>query len=78
MPGTLHRAGGFTLVELLVATALAAALLTATGAIVANTLGSADVATERNRLQRDARFAMERMVRTGVETVRRRPRLFRP
>ncbi len=61
---SFKRARGFTLVELLVATALAAALLTATGAIVANTLGSADVAAERNRLQRDARFAMERMVRT--------------
>ncbi|MDJ0917709.1 MAG: prepilin-type N-terminal cleavage/methylation domain-containing protein [Woeseiaceae bacterium] len=55
---------GFTLLELLVATALAATLLTATGAIVANALGSADVAAERNELQRDARFAMDRMVRT--------------
>ncbi len=60
----LNKARGFSLVELLIATALAAALLTATGAIVANTLGSAELAAERNRLQGDARFAMERMVRT--------------
>ena len=58
------NARGFTLLELLVATALAATLLTATGAIVANALGNADVAAERSQLQRDARFAMERMVRT--------------
>ena len=55
---------GFTLVELLVSLALAALLLAAMSGLVRNTLGTDEIVAERNELQRDARFALERMVRT--------------
>ena len=55
---------GFTLIELLIAVALSALLLTAMSGLVSNTLGSDEIVVEQNLLQRDARFAMERMVRT--------------
>ena len=53
---------GFTLIELLVAITLAALLLTATTGIIKNALGTDAIVAERNLLQREARFAMERMV----------------
>lgn len=59
---------GFTLIELLIALALAALLLTATTGLVNNALGTEEIVAERNRLQRDARFAMQRMTRTVNET----------
>jgi len=54
----------FTLIELLVAIVLASLLLAATNGIVSNVLGTDELVEERIRLQRDASFAMERMVRT--------------
>lgn len=53
---------GFTLIELLIAVTLATLLLVATSGMVSNALGTDDVVAERNELQRDARFAMQRMV----------------
>lgn len=58
------RQSAFTLTELLVAITLAALLLAATSGIVSNALGTDELVEERNRLQRDASFALERMVRT--------------
>ena len=55
---------GFTLIELLIAASLAALLLAATSGLISNALGTDEVITERNELQRDARFAMDRIVRT--------------
>ena len=54
---------GFTLMELLIAVSLSALLLTAMSGLIGNSLGSEEMVLERNDLQRDARFAMERMVR---------------
>ncbi len=56
------RQAGFTLLEMLVALTLAALLLTATTGIVRNAFGTAEFAEERNKLARDARFALRRMV----------------
>lgn len=58
------RQSAFTLTELLVAITLASLLLAATSGIVSNALGTNELVEERNRLQRDASFALERIVRT--------------
>lgn len=63
MSGATRPIRGFTLIELLVALALAALLLTAMSGLVSNALGTDELVAERNELQRDARFALERMVR---------------
>ena len=55
---------GFTLIELLIAMALAGLVLAAMSGLVNNVLGTEEVTTERNQLQRDARFAMDRIVKT--------------
>ena len=65
---------GFTLIELLIALAISGLLLAAMSGLVSNTLGSDEIVIERNVLQRDARFAMERMVRV----VGHSPRLLLP
>ena len=59
----LRRQFAFTLVELLTALALAALILTATTGLVNNVLSTDQVVAERNRLQSEAKFAMDRMVR---------------
>ena len=59
---------GFTLLELLVALALAGLLLAAISGLVSNTIGSETVAVERNQLQKDARFAVQRMTRAVAES----------
>ncbi len=56
---------GFTLIELLIATALAGLILTAMSGLVSNVLGTEEVVTERNQLQQDARFAMQRIAKTA-------------
>ncbi len=56
------RTRGFTLIELLVAVVLAALILLATSGLVRNVMGSDELVSERNLLQQDARFAMQRMV----------------
>jgi len=58
----------FTLIELLIAIVLASLLLAATSGIVSNALGTDELVEERNRLQRDASFALERIVRTVGHT----------
>ena len=58
----------FALIELLIAIVLASLLLAATNGIVQNTLGTDALVEERNRLTRDARFAMDRMTRAVRET----------
>lgn len=68
MTMTSKPASGFTLIELLIALALAALILTATSGLVDNALGTDKVVEERNLLQEDARFAMERMTRAVSET----------
>ncbi len=57
-----NRQAGFTLIELLVAVTLAAMLLAATTGIVRNALDTDELVEERNTLNRDARFALQRMV----------------
>ncbi len=58
------RQSAFTLTELLVAVVLASLLLAATSGIVTNALDTDDLVEERITLQRDASFALERIVRT--------------
>jgi prepilin-type N-terminal cleavage/methylation domain-containing protein len=59
---------GFTLIELLIAVSLAGLILAAMSGLVNNVLGTDDVISERNKLQQDARFAMDRIVRTAGHT----------
>ena len=59
---------GFTLMELLIATALAGLVLTAISGLVNNAVGTDVLISERNRLQTDARFAMKRMTQAVSET----------
>ena len=59
---------GFTLVELMVAMLLAGLVLAGTTGIVRQALGTDALVDERNELQRDARFAMQRMTRAVRET----------
>jgi prepilin-type N-terminal cleavage/methylation domain-containing protein len=61
---------GFTLIELLIAMALAGLVLAAMSGLVSNVLGTEEVTTERNQLQRDARFAMQRMVSLSADSRR--------
>ena len=68
MPGTAKAARGFTLLELLIAMALAGFVLAAMSSVVNNALRTDEVVAERNRLLRDARFAMDRMVRAVSQT----------
>ncbi len=60
---SVRRQFAFTLTELLVALALSALILAATTGLVNNVLGTDEVVAERNRLQQEARFAMDRIVR---------------
>ncbi len=68
------RAHGFTLVELLVATALAAFLLIGISAMLNQARGTEQLVAERNRLAGETRFALERMVSAIGQT----PRLVLP
>jgi prepilin-type N-terminal cleavage/methylation domain-containing protein len=63
MTRSCRTSRGFTLIELLIALALAGLVLAATSGLVNNALGTDEVVAERNQLQRDARFALDRMVR---------------
>ncbi|MBT8122842.1 MAG: prepilin-type N-terminal cleavage/methylation domain-containing protein, partial [Gammaproteobacteria bacterium] len=63
---SLHREicqRGFTLVELLVALVLATILIIAIGGVAGQVVATHDQVTERNDLNRQARFAMDQMVR---------------
>ncbi len=61
-PRPRHAQPGFTLVEVLFATALIGILMVGLAGVVTNTLAVRDDTRERNALAREARFAMERMV----------------
>ena len=74
MAGAVRPLRGFTLLELLIALTLSGLLVAAMTGLVSNTLGSDEIVQERNQLQQDARFAMERMVRT----ISHSPRLLLP
>jgi prepilin-type N-terminal cleavage/methylation domain-containing protein len=64
----LRSQSGFTLIELMVAMLLAGLLLAGITGIIVKALGTDAVVGERNQLQRDARFAMQRMTRAVRET----------
>lgn len=53
--------GGFTLIELLIAVALAALLLTSIAGVAGRAFDARSLVEERLSLQRDARFALDRM-----------------
>lgn len=70
-----HRLqAGYTLVEILAAVAISAVLVSGLVGVVSGALAARQDSDERNALARDARFAMERMVRA----VSRSPRLLLP
>ncbi|MGI9234191.1 MAG: prepilin-type N-terminal cleavage/methylation domain-containing protein [Woeseiaceae bacterium] len=71
MTGVQHmrrHSAGFTLLELLIATALAGLLLASIAGLVGRSLESQEVIEQRNTLNTEARFAMQRMVRAVGET----------
>ncbi len=68
MAAAPKAAGGFTLLELLIAVTLAALLLTAIAGLIKNALGTEDIVAERNRLASETRFALERMVSAARQT----------
>ena len=67
MRGPLRQTA-FTLIELLIAVALAALILVSLTGLVKNAVGNEAAVQERNQLLRDARFAMDRMSRAIAET----------
>lgn len=58
------RSSGFSLVELLVAVMLATVLMAGLGGVAGLATSTQDTVHDRNELTRQARFAMEQMVRT--------------
>jgi len=56
--------GGFTLIELLVATTLAVLLIVGFGGVVGQVVTTRDFVQDKNELTRQARFAMDQMVRS--------------
>ena len=71
---SVTRQRGFTLIELVVATALAAMILLGISELVNKAIGTEDLVGDRNELMRDARFAMHRM----TSTARNSPQLLLP
>ena len=63
----VHRSAGFTVVELLIAAALASLLLAGIAGLVDRTLESQELIDERNSLNAEASFAMQRMVRAVAD-----------
>lgn len=59
---------GFTLMEMLIAVALAALLLTGISAVVNSALGTEEIVGEQNRLLRETRFALNRMTLTVAQS----------
>jgi len=62
-PSQGHAQAGFTLVELLLAMVLAAILIVGLSGVTGQILDTRDHVTDRNELNRQARFAMDQMVR---------------
>ena len=63
MNQSLAHQHGFTLVELLLAMVLAAILIAGLSGVTGQVLATHDHVTDRNELNREARFAMDQMVR---------------
>ncbi|MDX1516082.1 MAG: prepilin-type N-terminal cleavage/methylation domain-containing protein [Woeseiaceae bacterium] len=63
-----RRDAGFTLVEMLIAATLSAIVLLSIAGLVGRSATSQALVQERNGLNADARFAMQRMVRAVSET----------
>jgi len=61
---------GFTYVELMITLAIASLIILGLSGVVSQALQSQDAVSEKNKLTRDARFALQRMLRT-VSTSRR-------
>ena len=59
-----QSANGFTYIELMITLAIAALIIAGLAGVVGQALQSQDVVSETNKLTRDARFAMQRMLRT--------------
>jgi prepilin-type N-terminal cleavage/methylation domain-containing protein len=66
----MKRARGFTLVELLIATALAAVVMLGLARVVRSSGAANDQRIERETLARNARFALERMTGAVRDTTR--------
>jgi len=62
--GGHSRWHGFTYVELMITLAIASLIIVGLTGVVGQALQSQDAVSETNRLTRDARFAMQRMLRT--------------
>jgi len=58
------RRHGFTYVEMLITLAIASLIIVGLTGVVSQALQSQDAVSETNKLTRDARFAMQRMLRT--------------
>ena len=62
--GRAHRSpkqSGFTLIEMLIATAIASLLIAGLGGIIGQSLAIQETVSDSNQLNRQARFAMQRM-----------------
>ena len=69
-PGPFTRRQGFTYVELLITLAIASLIIVGLTGVVGQALQSQDAVSETNKLTRDTRFAMLRMLRTVANTRR--------
>ncbi len=63
MSSSLHKNSGFTLIEVLLALVMAALLFAGLLGVIANGLAVHDDVVNHNAIARDARFALQRMVR---------------
>ncbi|MDH3274233.1 MAG: prepilin-type N-terminal cleavage/methylation domain-containing protein, partial [Gammaproteobacteria bacterium] len=63
-----RKQSGFTLVELLIAVALGALIVSGVSAVMGELAQTQAAIQERNRLTENGRFAMQRMVRTVRES----------
>lgn len=63
-PAPLIGRYGFTYVELMITLAIASLIIVGLGGVVGQALQSQDAVSETNKLTRDARFAMQRMLAT--------------
>jgi prepilin-type N-terminal cleavage/methylation domain-containing protein len=69
-PGSLVSRRGFTYVELMITLAIASLIILGLSGVVGQALQSQDAVSEKNKLTRDARFAMQRMLRTVANSRR--------
>ena len=63
-PGLLAHRQGFTYVELMITLAIASLIIAGLSGVVGQALQSQDAVSETNKLTRDARFAMQRMLQS--------------